>query len=547
MEAEGPEDGAAAEPSLTDRAGDFLARYQTLVLEYESLREALRASAAGGGEVPGLGPHISLLKNESAATEDLRRKAAEYELGGQGSLDSGPDADGEERRLRNRLLSSNLPAHETHWNAVKKCRGVVSLNRWVSTVSPSLRRGTDRARRRENNVLVNAVVDGGAEWLRVLTTTQHRLLLEMAASGWDFGNESDDEEAANGPKGDVGTQTTVQPQGVGRQNSEEDSSGGDDDDDDDNDGIPLLRIAADLVRAARCNPCEHNYARPRVHILLSRIAEGDCGDVDSLLRRVRRLGRQHGVELVVDCANSPFHQAKTPAFATCLPRLLPDDPIDLTPTINVDTSILVALASDISHRRVAVEPWQNRSHAQEIRNENDRPGAVLATILSKLGGRRLVCTREAASSLAKLVRIIGTPAEQTRATLLLPRDDDAQSEAGARVSELRELSIHPIPDEIQLPVQVVDEEWGMDRIEAAVESGELPSVALRVAPEMTKPTVSVFSYGWASGNMTITANGSAKRQIARLIDKYGMTGDARGPNIWAMEPCRSLNGRKKER
>jgi len=544
MGTDGAEDAGPAGLSLTAQADELLDRYRTLIHEYEGLRDAFRNTGAmGSGEVTGLGPHITLLKGEAATTEDLRQKSLQYALRNRFSLRPRDAAGDDEKRLRNKLMSSNLSAHEAHWGAVKKCHGITSLSKWVSTLSRSLRREPDRARRRKDNVLVNAVVSDGAEWLRVVTTTQQRLLFEMAESGWDFGNESETEEAPGAP-------TPAPRRGVQRHAHRDPSEivvGSDDDSDSGGDDISILRIAGGLVRAARCNPCDHNYARPRVHLLLTRIVEGECGDVDVLLRRVRRLGHRHNVQLIVDCANSAFHLAEAPAFPACLPRLLPKDPVHLTPTINVDTSVLVALASDISHGRVTAEPWQNKSHVLEIRNENDRPGVVLSTILSKLAGRQLVCTREAAASLAKLVNIIGTPTERTRAALLLPRDGTWDGEASTPISGLRELSIHPIPDDVRLPVRVLDEDWDMARIETAVRDGHLPPVALNVAPEMTKPTVSVFSYGWVSGNMTITANGSAKRQIARLIDKYGMAEDERGPNIWAMETCRSLNGKKKEK
>ncbi len=507
-----PEVNTGEPESLTRVAEQLFTWAKTLATEIENFREAVR-ERRGQVFFANLGNSFSqALRSEMVFTESLVRRAHALQT-------HSHDDSEEESKIRKQLGATNIPGVEVRWGAIKKCRGIVSMGRHFQISSLPGTRPSKRDSCTEP-ISVNAVVDDGARWLRILGTTERRLLLEMAAGGWDFGNMSED---------DVSDSLT------------------------DEDGISVLRTVAELVEAARANPLRHNYACPRIHVILTRVDEGKNSDIDLLIRKMRQLG-SHSVSVTVDCANSPFCMAPTPPFKAVVARLLPNEPFDLTPTINIDTSILVALASDTSHQHVTTEAWRSVPQLVEIRREHEEPGRLLSIIFDVIRGRRLVCTREAAAMLRDMTKFIATPTEIARAAILVPREEDgcnapkySPSQRRDLIQKLRHLSIHSIPDDLQLPIEVLDEAWGMERIQRAVKAGELPKVAERVVPEITTPTVSVFSYGWASGYMTITGNKAVRNQISHLIEQHKISDDERGPNVFAIGGSRSLHGKKKER
>ncbi|CAK7563598.1 MAG: hypothetical protein SEPTF4163_001468 [Sporothrix epigloea] len=526
-------------------------RWTALINEYEVFQDALRAMRQPCW--PGVRPYITMLQVEARQVERLEERARRG------------DHDNESWRGEYRLAATTLAAKEGMWRIIKTSRGVLALERRFP--KPAVRCSRKMlpdgcidkkmmptlAGSRHEGTFVNAVVDNGREWLRVLTTTSAQLISELAENGWEWGEE---EEETDDELRDIAD-------------------------------MSLVKIVQCLIEAAQTNRCKGAY--PRICIILTRIEEAENGvelaDKEALRRgteiarylgRVRRgfaaytaqlpsdIDGKH-VSVSIHSARDPRTNAQPPKDADdWLRQLLPDLADRLTATVNIDTSILISLASDITHESVPVEPWHPPQRRDEMSREAKHPGHVLKTLMNEaLRGRRLVCTKEAATAFRIMVHDMAQPSEQKRARCLLgdirDEDDGAAVDRMALVQQYRALSKYPeaIPDDLLLPIKVQETAWGLEEIKRA-SSGpnslpllaadslppSLPAVAYRVAQDMASfdPTLAVFFFGWAAGHTTITTNLVARNKIAQLLERYRTSSLEQGPLVWVCRTARSLNG-----
>ncbi|ERS97441.1 hypothetical protein HMPREF1624_05608 [Sporothrix schenckii ATCC 58251] len=566
---------AAALPD--DSPAGLVARWAVLIAEYEAFQEALRVGVQQL-HWPGVRQYISMLHAEARQTKRLAAGAFEDEP--------------EKRRGEMRLAVTTLAAKEGMWRVIKTCRGVMALDRRFPKPLPSLtvaaaaaagppQEGTpertkwvlasqQRRRRmydvsadsgsRTEGMFVNAVVDNGRSWMRVLTTTNAQLLVEMAENGWEWGlaEGEDDGEQGDDALADISD-------------------------------MSLVILALGLIEAAHANCVRGAY--PHIYILLTRMdetAEDDgtasqeeaekkkqeCAEIARYLGKVRRGLTARAARLPPDIdgcrlqieihsARDLRTTAQPPSdLQVALQRLLPDLSNRLTPTLNIDTSILITLTSDITNSSVEVRDWHPWQRVDEITREAKRPGGVLRSLMEDaLCGRRLVCTREAAQAFRVMVYDMAQPSEQERARVLLGEGDKSGVDRQTLVNRYRELSAYPdaIPDDLMLPVVVETRPWGLDTImsvsglqsrdatptlaQPPCPSPALPAVASTIANEMndTHPTLSVFFYGWAMCYTTITTNLAARNRITRLLERHRTSSAEKDPLIWVCRTARSLN------
>ncbi|CAK7266406.1 hypothetical protein SEPCBS57363_002072 [Sporothrix epigloea] len=535
---------------VDDSPAGLVTRWTALINEYEAFQDALRACMRQP-YWPGVRPYITMLQVEARQAERLEEKARHG------------DHDNESWRGEYRLAATTLAAKEGMWRIIKTSRGVLALERRFP--KPAVRCSRKKlaegcvdkkmmpslAGSRHEGTFVNAVVDNGREWLRVLTTTSAQLISELAENGWEWGEE---EEETDGQLQDIAD-------------------------------MSLVKMVHCLIEAAQTNRCKGAYSR--ICIILTRIEEAEDGvelaDKEALQRgteiarylgRVRRgfaaytaqlppdIDGKH-VSVSIHSAQDPRTKAQPPKDADdWLQQLLPDVADRLTATVNIDTSILISLASDITHDSVPVEPWHPPQRRDEMSREAKNPGHVLKTLMDEaLRGRRLVCTKEAATAFRIMVHDMAQPSEQKRARCLLGDMSDGDGAAVDRmalVQQYRALSKYPdaIPDDLMLPIKVQETAWGLEEIKrASCLSGlpslatdslppSLPAVAYRVAQEMAglNPTLAVFFFGWAAGHTTITTNLVARNKIAQLLERYRTSSFDRGPLVWVCRTARSLNG-----
>lgn len=442
------------------------------------------------------------------------------------SLEKLRTADPDSDRTVHTLRSSNLPFHRAVWDAAKTTTGLIAFTKrfyWDTPPTRSTKR-TGQAKRR--CALVDIVAQGGQQWIKVSTVTETRLLFELAKAGWegaDSDSDSDDGQLVNGlahanVQEDV-LQDTESPTQLQK--------------DDDDDRVEIIRQAEDLQKAALVHKV--HYKHPSITFILPKISQNPPAEILRILESIRSTG----ANVLLGPTSPP------PDLYSTFQNLVPDSFHDLTPTLNIDCTILLALVSDLSHSATNPEPWFNKAISRQVELEK-REQLLPSTLWPAMAGRTLVCTKEAAVRMNEIVNTIGTASERQRADLLLllPGQDDDQAES--TTEELRSafaaLSNYTIPSDWNLPIRVVPSSSDEDNDNII---SQLPPSAMQVKESLTAINQSVFLYGWISGFTTLTSNRTVVRQIEEIVE--GAQGEQVGPKVWLCGTARSLVGKEKGR
>lgn len=520
--------------SVPDMAQDIVSRSETLLQEMEHLRQRYHAARGAHQNIPGLANLLDAVRQEHKSAQAFLAPQAG---GGPQTATPGPDDDDDDgdddltgpvaaaaptHPAGARLRFTNLPAVERNWNIVKRCCDIVSLEQSVPrvprlgvkedgglvVVAAQHRRGGGGA---ADMAFVHAVVDGGAEWLRVVSKDEKRVLMELAGGGWDWEWEDSGGEGERG--GEIGEE--------------------EDDDDDDAElfeDVPLLRTAKELVDTAR--RYWHEYRRPRIRILLTRIEEGRSKDVDRVVRKMRRAGGGD-ISVTVDCVNSAWLSGEhSLGIDEAVMNLVPAGFDRLGATVLLDTSVLIAMASDISHSSVEIQPWHSIDCKTQARDEANGINFLSLQAYPPLQERQLVCTKEAVQHFNDIIITIGSPTELERARVLF--------ESGPE--EFQKLSIHPVPGDLMLPVQVLQEETDL-YAQDLVDRGELPAVAVQVQKHLlgVSGNRATHLYGWRSGKTVVTSNRSVANKLVRIVENSLDKDYEGGPRIFTLPYNRALS------
>lgn len=478
-------------------AADIASRSARLLQEMEKLRQHLWALKGENEHVRGLSGLISSIHTEKEAAEQFLAP-------------SEPNSNGasSQRTKVSRFRSTNIYTFEKLWDIIKRCHRLISINQTLAktTKLESDCQGglqlVDAAAKAKGGVTKNpgllhihAIVGGGAEWLRIIHKNEKKLLMEMAEGGWDW---------------DVGE--------------------GDQDDAALYEDIETLRSAKDLADAAREN--WYNYRHPRIRIIFTRIRDGQNKEIDRLIQRLRRVG---GDDITVDihCADSEWVTNEglvdiDTAIANLMPRA-----DNLTDTVILDSSVLVALVSDVSHTKVDKLPWHGEDVRAHIDDEANGINFFRCAAYPHLRGRKLVCTGKAKEQFEKIALLMGSPTEVERARVLF----------GGGAQDLQKYSIHTVPDDFLLPVQVLpgdDEEWSSTA--KLIRDGVLPPVATEVERHLVGVLGNMATHmcGWVSGLTVVTSNRVLARKIVSIVETSLTREYANGPRICALPYNRAL-------
>ncbi|KAJ0143787.1 hypothetical protein CTA2_1234, partial [Colletotrichum tanaceti] len=405
-----PQFGPDPSATLLQQCQFITSRINLILDELALLKSALEGRPPAGHKplpwnqaVPGLGAFERLIVSEKKHIEKMMQS---YDVGADEQLD--PET--LDSKVRLRLDASNYTFYETVWEVTKRCRHLTRMQRELSYKTES---------GRSISAVVDLVVNGGAEWIKILTTTQRRMFYEMTDAGWDWDEDFSDGGGAAAAAADEAMLAILR--------------------DETEDSIEVARVARHMVAAARTS--YEGYRRPRVRILMTRISEGENAAVDHLLRLVRKMGGDDdGVELVVETATSngrrrPGEEGDSGGgggggiLARPPPALLDEavanlvraDPFgDFSDTLNVDCSVFMALASDFSHTAIGPgsELLRSEQHRIDAADEVENGPRLATTLYPALAGRALVCTREAADTFLKIVNLIGTDSEQARTRVI---------------------------------------------------------------------------------------------------------------------------------
>lgn len=479
--------------------------------EMETFLEALHSKVNNNIRITGLPSFIRKLRREHdilqrVASDLINEHQDDHALG-----------------LLNRKLvaSATIVQHgATHWAILKRCRSFRVIDQTFQGSAKEDRKkqvscmivGDGRDKQQLNRTLKEQakvevdVVEGGKEWLDIRWLQADRLARQMTDCGWGWGDYQ---------LGDV-----VDPEEWA--------------------DTPLAKQVKRLVAAAKMN--RHEYRVPRLRIVFPNLVKGENEDIDVLLDQIC-----HHLDPVVDIAiedgGSIFMQTPSPSLQDAIENLLGDELDGLTDTLNMDHTILVDLISDITHLRLQPQPWQAQTTRLQIEEEQQQGGVMVRALYPVLQGRTLVCTQEAAEHFHEVLRTVGTATERQRGRLLVPYDDETRS---MPVEDIRrrfaELSTHALPQDVQVPVRILAETWTMDTVHRAVEDGRLPQVALDVAKcgAFKSSKLSIYMYGWATGNVTVTSNKEVRGQIRTWVEANRRDDQERGPAIWRIDVTRNL-------
>ena len=130
-------------------------------------------------------------------------------------------------------------------------------------------------------------------------------------------------------------------------------------------------------------------------MVLPRIRIKECHkEVVKILQKIKDLGVLLETAEDIPTAPIPISEAQE--------KMVPDPYDDFSDTLNIDTTLLLAFASDLSHDSVESKDWHHHMISYQIKME--REDQMLPSVLwSACGNRKLVCTREAADRALEIV------------------------------------------------------------------------------------------------------------------------------------------------
>ncbi|KAL8933533.1 MAG: hypothetical protein Q9211_005734 [Gyalolechia sp. 1 TL-2023] len=435
------------------------------------------------------------------------------------SLEKLRTTDLESDRTLHTLRSSNLPFHRAIWDAAKTTTGLIAFTKrfyWDIPPTRSIKR-TGQAKRRY--ALVDIVAQDGQRWIKVSTVTETRLLFELAKAGWE-GADSDSDGDDDGllvdglvhtSIGDSASPSTQSPSQLPKE--------------EDDDRVEIVRQAEDLQKAALAHKV--HYKHPSITVILPKISQNPPAEILRILESIRSIGATVHLGPTAPPLDLP----------SVFQNLVPDSFCDLTPTLNIDCTILLALVSDLSHSATTPEPWFNKAISRQVELEK-REQLLPSTLWPAMAGRALVCTEEAAVRMNEIVNTIGTANERKRSDLLLvlPGQEPVRSAEESRRA-FAELSNYTVPDGWNLPIKVVAPDRDL--------LPRLPPAARQVKDALTAINQSVFLYGWMTGWTTMTSNRTVVKRIEEVVERA--EGEQAGPKVWLCGTARSLVGKEKGR
>lgn len=418
---------------------------------------------------------------------------------------------------------------DDRWSVVKKCRGLVAINKEFARspkhcVAPGMGWLAYKDKPLlERPIAIDAVIDSGATWLKFVSISPKTLAYQIAVDGWESDEEEEEEDTAYS---DEEAEHNGNVNGFGGRNGVSEALG----------NTEFAESIKRIIFAARWNHCHH------VHLLLPGLRDGESESVDRMLRYIRERIGGDDVSVTVSCADSPLLTDAPPSLDTALSALVDereplvaDDCGRITPIANLDPSVLVSLVTDLHHGLVDLLPdFQQKVIARSVSDHTTDSNELVPRedILEKvlypaLRGKKLVTTRLAARYFRQLIASISTHSEEVRASFVLPPDappallspDDnpeplstANLTPEQRRAELQRWSAVPIPDDLHLPVEIVDD-IDVDEVPPLIAQGKLPPMALGVAQDLSKLNRSVYLYGWVNRLTTVTGHRGIERQI----------------------------------
>ncbi len=462
------------------------------------------------------------------------------------------NADPTAERTIHTLRSSNLQFYNAVWDAAKASTGLVTFKKRFYWATPPTRTSKRAGRPKKQCALVDIVTERGLEWVKVSTVTETRLLFERAKAGWENADSlSDNDSLVDDDGEDDGSAINSAHAGLSPSSSPSLSTN----------PIELLRLATDLKTASLATKIR--YKHPTVRIVLPKIPIDPSPPTLAILDLLLATGAtiQIGPSLSTYPLTSSSLPVSPPAplpLSSIFHNLLPNPYSSLTPTLNIDCTILLALISDLSH---SPETPHSPSHHKAITRQIEieaRDHLLPECLFPALDGKDLVCTAEAAIRMREIVEQIGTESERARAQLLLnetttnnndnnrnhPLDPSSSSNSSLNSLFAAQSEYH-VPSTLRLPILIIS-------VSETELLGQLPPIAQKVAEQLSPINRSVFLYGWARNITTMSSNRAVSKIVEGIVAGQYEGGEVEGelvagPEVWICGTARSLVGKEKMR
>lgn len=412
-------------------------------------------------------------------------------------------------KMKTQLSAANTLHHEARWDVVKRRKGLVgmlrSFPRYDKWALPIIKNSRSKgvvaglSQKTDQNYVAecDAVVDGGAEWIKVVSANHRRLIQQVAEAGLCIDDEDGHEE---------------------------------EDPQDFEEEIVIFRTVRHLVEAARANPWKLRMY-PRIRLVFTKIEEGKIRELDWILNKIRNMSKAD-IEILVDCANGDFLNSPIPDFEEALENLVKQPPQGRLPTsdiLNLDCNVLLGYISDITNTHCEIKDTYAPEKKQYISLENAGEHFV-PELHDQIAGHQLVCTRSVFDNFRDISSKIGTATEQTRYRLIVPYDElnnedkakmpSSDMSSAERVAELRKLCQYPVPANLILPIHPIERDWNLSTVQDIVDKGGLPRYAVSVVKGMGTANIQTLVYGWYSGYTTLTGQFTFVDRFLSLIQLY---------------------------
>ena len=413
------------------------------------------------------------------------------------------------------LVSSkeNQSARERQKDALNRQNigGTISLAKVPRRVKDA--DGTVR-RADKDPVTVDIVADHGRCWIKIVTKSIGSLLMDLAKEGLVDLEESDTEQSESWTDA-IRAESKI----PNVKNKFDD--------------LKLVKTAKEFLAAARTARVGIAHEHPQVYFYLTKVERGDSGDIDAVLQYIESMGvlvlsadqlNDRGSRPCAEEETTSHHQADLVALFDNMLAAPPLTP--LTQTLNIDCTILIALISDISHcnpRDITIPVHYNGRQAGkdiEFQLQTEPLDPLLPShIYPILCNKKLVCTSRAVAHLRNIVQIMGSPTETKRSNLFLPVGPQDDRKCAELRRELDQLSTHSLPESLQLPIEIVDDE-AADNTSGETVVGAEAEVRRRLAahPRLSPLNRSVIFYGWRHSMTTVSLNRDISDWLDRAID-----------------------------
>lgn len=259
-----------------------------------------------------------------------------------------------------------------------------------------------------------------------------------------------------------------------------------------------------------------------MRIVLPRIFTGRMAAIDQVIDLMRRCGSC----IIVDSANSAYVRDPCVSQYLAIHNLVYNLGYheiyrlaeDLTPTVNIEGSVIEALTSDITHGDVAFQPWFTAEMKHDIVEEYHDKGIMTRSLYPALVDRDLVCTEEESVCCNEYVQGYGTDNEKARFALLfdLSNADKQTISSASRIEAFRRLSNYHVPENLRLPVRCVSYDVEKKLAKGKIQGGERRFI--RVLP---KGDWSIIAFVWAKGITTISCEKRLAATVTSTAYKVG--------------------------